>query len=79
MKFSIEYYPRTNVWVAKRGPLYLEKNYFTGIVTASFTDWVFGGFGIIFATKCESEKEAMNIIDLYKEQRFKKSIIKKNV
>lgn len=75
MKFTIEYYPQSGFYYARRGWFYLRKDYWTGIVGFSISDWIFKS-SMIWATQCKSRAEAQKLIDLYKEQKFKKTVIK---
>jgi hypothetical protein len=67
-KFEIEYYPLSKKYFCKVNGSYLKKHYLTGIVQT--TD-----FDLLFADSFITEDEAMKLIELYKEQKFKKTVV----
>lgn len=67
-EFTIEHYPVTDRYYPKRKSYYLKNRYSTGIMEEMRPE-LFG-----YASYGETEKEARELIELFKEQRLKKNV-----
>jgi hypothetical protein len=68
LDFSLEYYPLTNVYFAKYKNKYLAKNITTGFVNGNES------YLIEYADKFKNKEDALKLIELFKEQRFKENV-----
>ena len=67
-KFKIEFFPRTGKYFVKYRGGYLKKNDLTGLVSEG--DFMLKNI-MQWATSSTTEREAEDLIELYKEQHFK--------
>lgn len=65
-KFEIEFYPISNKYFPKYNDYYLKRYYITGIIIIEDD--------FLFAQSFQSEKNALDFINEFKEQQFKKNI-----
>lgn len=66
--FTVEFYPRTGKYYAVHRGQYMQRNHSTGIIRFPSVG------GIMYATDCQTETEAWELVDLYIEQRHKKCV-----
>ncbi len=72
-QFSVEHYPLTGRYYAKRGKGYINKNATTGIYEL-YRPFLFG-----YCDSFKTEEEAVKCIELYKEQQLKVNVTRKRV
>jgi hypothetical protein len=69
--FTVEYYPLSKKYFPLINNHYLQECDLTGNVT--FT--VFNNIIYAWSTKCNTEREAWNIVNRYKEQHYKTNVV----